>query len=87
MVSALLRDECLGRQGIPALPLPINVSSSSLPSVARDPKATVLQFVATHGRIRFTIVAGGALAALGTVVPFAHLINAFFGEPCTSATH
>ena len=77
MVSALLRDECLGRQGIPALPLPINVSSSSLPSVARDPKATVLQFVATHG----------ALAALGTVVPFAHLINAFFGEPCTSATH
>ena len=43
-----------------------------------DASAKIRSFVQTHGRIAVTILAGGAAAALGTILPFAQM-NGIFG--------
>jgi hypothetical protein len=52
--------------------------SDTSPTIARDAAARVKSFVQTHGRIAVTILVGGISAALGALVPFAH-VNGLFG--------
>jgi hypothetical protein len=45
----------------------------------QDAKQQALTFLEAHGRLRLAILLGGASAALGTIVPFAHVAG-FFGS-------
>jgi Ca2+/H+ antiporter len=47
---------------------------------AADASQSVRTFIDTHGKMAVTILAGGAAATLGAIVPFAHVYRIFGGS-------
>lgn len=58
------------------------MSESTQPGIALSAEAgqKVKAFVETHGRSAVTVLGGGVAAALGAVVPFAHVNGVFGGD-------